>query len=131
MRSNGQIGETAEKTFKKVSNILKLMQQHLQAHSFVEGTYFGHNRGISVLFRLIRLLERNFLANTISVSKEEFFKDLGKIFNSKLIVTLDTYYGEGGSNAAATRIMEELQTNYPKKYKEMKSNLNQLPRMKK
>ncbi len=132
MRRNGQVEETVEKTFKKLSNILKLMQEYLQAHSFVDGTYFGHNRGISVLFRLIRLLERNFLADTISISKEEFFKDLGHIFNSKLIVTLDNYYGEGGSNAAAAKIIEELQANYlKKKYKEMESNLNQLPRIKK
>ncbi len=131
MRRNGQVEETVEKTFKKLSNILKLMQGYLQAHSFVDGAYFGHNRGISILFRLIRLLERNFLANTISISKEEFFKDLGHIFNSKLIVTLDNYYGESSSNAAAAKIIEELQANYPKKYKEMESNLNQLPRIKK
>lgn len=131
MRKNEQIEETSEKTFKKLSDVLKLMQEFLRAHSFVEGTYFGHNRGISVLFRLLGLLKRNFLANTISVSKEEFFKDLGKIFNSKLIVSLDNYYGEGGSNAAAERIVNELQAIYPKKYKNMKSNLNQLHRVKK
>jgi len=131
MRNNEQIEETSEKTYKKLSDIFKLMQQFLGAHSFVEGTYFGHNRGISVLFRLLRLLKRNFLANTISISKEEFFKDLGKIFNPKLIVSLDNYYGEGGSNAAAEQIVKELQENYPKKYKDMKSNLNHLPRIKK
>ena len=131
MRNNEQIEETPEKTFRKLSDVLKLMQEFLMAHSFVEGTYFGHNRGISVLFRLLRLLKRNFMANTISVSKEEFVKDLGKIFNSKLIVSLDNYYGEGGSNAAAERIVSELQAVYPKKYKDMKSNLNQLPRVKK
>lgn len=128
MRNNEQIAESVEKTFKKLSEILKLMQQHLQAHSFVDGTYFGHNRGISVLFRLLRLLQRNYFANTISISKEEFFKDLGKIFNSKLIVSLDSFYGEGGSNAAASRIIEVLQENFPKKYQNMKSNLNHLPR---
>lgn len=130
MRNNEQIEDTVEKTFKKLSDLFKLMQRFLPAHSFIEGAYFGHNRGISVLFRLLRLVKRNFAANTIHISKEDFFKDLGKIFNSELIDSLDDYYGEGGSNAAATRIVEVLQTRYPKKYKDMKPNLNRLPRNK-
>jgi len=66
----------------------------------------------------------------LDLSIYDFFKDLGKIFNSELIDSLDDYYGEGGSNAAATRIVEVLQTNYPKKYKDMKPNLKRLPRNK-
>ena len=131
MRKNEQIDDTAQKTFKKLSNYFQFMQEFLPAHSFMEGTYFGHNRGISVLFRLLRLLKRNFAANTISVGKDDFFKDLGKIFNSHLIVNLDDYYGEGGSNAAAELIIKTLQKNYPKKYENMKSNLLQIPRNKK
>ena len=129
MRKNEQIEETVEKTLKKLSDLFILIQHFLPAHAFVEKTYFGHNRGISVLFRLLRLLKRNYATKTISVSKEDFFKDLGKIFNSKLIDSLDDYYGEGGSTAAATRIVELLQTRYPKKYKNMKPKLNRLPRI--
>ena len=131
MRNNEQIEETVQKTFKKLSDFFKLMQQFLPEYSFVEGTYFGHNRGISVFFRLLRLLKRNFVANTISVDNEEFFRNLGEIFNPQLIANLDDFYGEGGSNAAATQIIKTLQEKYPEKYDDMKFNLNQLPRNKK
>jgi len=130
MRNNEQIEDTVEKTLKKLSDLFKLMQLFLPGHSFAAGGYFGHNRGISVLFRLLRLLKRNFAAKTIHVSKEDFFKDLGEIFNSEFINSLDDYYGEGGSNAAATQIVERLQARYPKKYKDMQPNLTRLPRNK-
>ena len=128
MKNNEQIEDTAEKTYKKLSTLFSLVQQFLPQHSFREGTYFGHNRGVSVLFRLLRLLNRNYISNTISVSKEDFFKDLGKILNSQMIESMDSYYGEGGSNAAATQIIQTLQTKYPAKYKEMKTNLTRLPK---
>ena len=131
MIKNEHIGDTTEKTFKKLSVHFKLMQQFLLGYSFAQGTYFGHNRGISVLFRLLRLLKRNYMANTISISNDEFFRDLGRIFNSTLIESLDNYYGEGGSNAAADQIVKDLQRNYPRKYSNMKSKLSQLPRNKK
>ena len=83
-----------------------------------------------MLFRLLRLLKRNFAANTICVSKEDFFKDLGGVFSSELIDSLDDYYGEGGSNAAATQIVERLRARHPAKYRDMQPNLTRLPRIK-
>lgn len=130
MISNNQIHETVTKTTQKLKEVFSYMQQYLPEHSFKPNTYFGQNRGISVLLRLVHLLQRNFDANKIQISKEEFFKDLSTVLNKQTIENLDNYYGEGGANAAATLLITELKSKYPTKYEKMESNLNLLRKAK-
>jgi len=126
MIGNNQIHDTITKTNQKLREIFSYMQQYLPKYSFKTGTYFGQNRGISVLFRLVHLLQRNFNANKLQIPKGEFFKDLGTVLNDKTIENLDNYYGEGGANAAATLLVTELKDKYPTKYGRMETNLNLL-----
>jgi DGQHR domain-containing protein len=126
MVSNDLVQETISLTNKKLKEIFSYMQQHMPDYSFKEDTYFGQNRGISVLFRLINLLQRNMHTQKMNVSKEIFFQDLSKVFNKKIIENLDNYYGEGGANAAATLLITELKKAHPIKYGRMETNLNLL-----
>lgn len=131
MRKNEQIEKSVDKTYKKLNKIFNLMSKYLQKHSFNSDTYFGHNRGMSVLFRLLRLLERNREVGKINIAKEIFFKDLRKIFNEKLIKNLDNLYGEGGDKAATELIVTELKSKFPTRYKKMEANLIKIPKPRK
>ena len=126
MVSNNQVEDTVNGTTKKLKEIFSYLQQYLPNYSFKANTYFGQNRGISVLFRLIKLLQRNIEAQKINIAKEIFFEDLGKIFNEETIETLDNYYGEGGAKAAADLLVTELKSKHPSKYGQMETNLNLL-----
>ena len=128
MRKNDQLDETVEKTFEKLQVIFNLMVNYLLDFSFKPNTYFGHNRGISVLFRLLHLFERNVEYEKISVDEEEFFQDLAKIFGDKLTERLDNLYGEGGDKAGAELIVKELQEKFKNKYKNMEPTLQKIPR---
>ncbi len=123
MISNNLVQETVSTTNKKLKEIFTYMQQYMPDYSFKAGTYFGHNRGISVLFRLVNLLQRNMQAQKMNVSKEIFFQDLSKVFDKQIIENLDNYYGEGGANVAATLLITELKDKYPTKYGRMETNL--------
>lgn len=126
MVSNNLVQDTISMTNKKLKEIFSYMQLYIPDYSFKAGTYFGQNRGISVLFRLVNLLQRNMQAQKMNISKEIFFQDLGKVFNQQIIENLDNYYGEGGANAAATLLITELRNKYPTKYGRMETNLNLL-----
>jgi hypothetical protein len=106
------------------------MVKHLLNFSFKSNTYFGHNRGISVLFRLIHLYQRNVTYGKISASLDDFFHDLGKIFNENLIRMLDGLYGEGGDKAGAELIIFRLKEEFPKKYADMSPTLKHIPKKK-
>ena len=83
-----------------------------------------------VLIRLLYLYQRNTDVGRISISKEEFIINLGKIIDRDAIAELDDLYGEGGANAASTLLVEKLQSKFPSKYKEMVTNLNNLKKKK-
>lgn len=123
---NNQVYDSVVSTNRKLREIFSYMQQYLPNYSFKPNTYFGQNRGVSVLFRLIHLLQRNFEANKIQIPKEQFFKDLSTVLNDDTIQRLDDYYGEGGANASAHLLISELKTKFPTKYSKMESNLNHL-----
>jgi DGQHR domain-containing protein len=128
MVNNNLIKSNVPETYSKLREILAQMQQHMPDHAFKARSYFGQNLGITVLFRLINLLQRNLQAQTIHISKEIFIKDLSRIFDSKLIDTLNNYYGEGGVNAAASYLVDELKAKYSGRYSAMETNLRQLRR---
>ena len=128
MRDNELIDKTVDRSYTNLAKLFELAIQLLPNNPFAEGSYFGLNKGISIFFRLLRLLRRNKLSQTISISDEEFFNDLARVLNSQLITNLEDYYGEGGSKAAATHVISVLQKKYPAKYKNMKSKLTQLPK---
>lgn len=126
---NNQIQETVPKTYKKIKDIFKLIQENIPKYGFQEGGYFGGNQGIRVLFRLLYLYQRNTEVGRISVSKEDFIKNLGKIMDKDTIAELDDLYGEGGANSASTLLVEKLQAKFSK-YKDMVTNLNNLKKKK-
>lgn len=123
---NNQVQDTVSKTSKKIKEIFKLIQENIPKYAFQEGGYFGENQGIRVLFRLLYLYQRNTEVGRISVSKEDFIKNLGEIMDKDILVELDDLYGEGGSKSASTLLVEKLQSKFPTKYNEMVTNLNNL-----
>lgn len=131
MVRNNLVQADVAKTNRKLVEVFTYMQQYLPDHSFKANSYFGQNRGISVLFRMLRLLQRNIEAQRINVSKEVFFQDLGKIFSKETIEELENYYGEGGATAAAELLIVELKSKHPSKYGRMETNLNLLRNIKK
>jgi DGQHR domain-containing protein len=128
IKKNDQIKQDIDKTFAHLSIMLKLMVTHLLKHSFKSGTYFGHNRGISVLFRLLHLFERNTEYKKINISLEQFLQDIGKIFNEQFIERLNNLFGEGGDKAGAELIINELRNKFPKNYKNMEPTLQKIPK---
>ena len=127
---NNQIQETVAKTYKKIKEVFKLIQENIPKYAFQEGGYFGANQGIRVLIRLLYLYQRNTDVGRISISKEEFIKNLGEIMDDDTIVELGDLYGEGGATVASALLVEKLQTKFPSKYKEMVTNLNNLKKKK-
>jgi len=127
---NNQIQDTVSKTYKKIKEIFKLIQENIPKYAFQEGGYFGGNQGIRVLCRLLYLYQRNTDVGRISISKEDFIKNLGKIVDKDVIQELDEMYGEGGANVASTLLVEKLQSKFPDKYKDMVTNLNNLKKRK-
>lgn len=128
--SNNHTKETVAKTYKKIKEIFKLIQENIPKYAFQEGGYFGGNQGIRVLCRLLYLYQRNIDAGRIIISKEDFIKNLGKIMDEDTIATLDDLYGEGGANSASTLLVEKLQSKFPSKYGDMVTNLNNLKKKK-
>lgn len=126
---NNQIQDNVSKTYKKIKEIFKLIQENIPKYGFQEEGYFGNNQGIRVLFRLLYLYQRNTEVGRISVSKEDFIKNLGKIMDKDTITELDDLYGEGGANSASTLLVEKLQAKFSK-YKDMVTNLNNLKKKK-
>lgn len=92
---NNQIQDTVSKTSKKIKEIFKLIQENIPKYAFQEEGYFGGNQGIRVLFRLLYLYQRNTDVGRISISKEDFIKNLGKIMDKDTINEIDILYGEG------------------------------------
>ena len=127
---NNQIQDTVTKTSRKIKEVFKLIQENIPKYAFQEGGYFGGNQGIRVLFRLLYLYQRNTDVGRISISKEDFIKNLGKIMDKDVIQELDEMYGEGGANVASTLLVEKLQIKFPSKYKDMVTNLNNLKKKK-
>ncbi len=123
---NNQVQDTVQKTYRRIKDIFKLVQENIPDYGFQEEGYFGHNQGIRVLLRLIYLYQKNTEVGRLSVSKEDFFNDLGTIMNKNMIKSLDDLYGEGGANSAATLLVEQLQSKYLRKYQNMVVNLNYL-----
>lgn len=126
MVNNNQVLEDVKKTHSKIAEVFKLIQQVIPKYSFNDGAYFSQNQGIRVLFRLLYLIQRNYSSNTVQVSKEEFFGDLGTIFDDDLIANLREDYGLGGVNASVKRIIEKVQERYPDKYGDIKTSLTLL-----
>ena len=65
MIKNDQIKNTTNETFETLSNIFSYLGNYLHRYSFKPDTYFGQNNGIRVLFRLIRLIQRNILVRKL------------------------------------------------------------------
>jgi len=82
------------------------------------------------LFRLLYLYQRNTEVGRISISKEEFIKNIGEIMDKDTIAELDVLYGEGGANSATTVFVNKLQEKFSTKYKDMVTNLNDLKKKK-
>ena len=127
---NNQIQDTVSKTNKKIKEIFKLIQENIPKYGFQEDGYFGGNQGIRVLFRLLYLYQRNTEVGRISVSKEDFIKNIGKIMNKDTLEEIDFLYGEGGANSATTVFVNKLKEKFPTKYKDMVTNLNNLKKKK-
>ncbi len=126
MVNNNQVGNTLEETYDNVAQFFSYMQQYMPDRSFRENTYFGQNRGIRVLFRLLNLLQRNIDAKQINVTREIFCQDLSTILDTKMIENLDDYYGEGGANAATKELIKAFRLKVPTKYGQMKTDLKSL-----
>ena len=124
--SSYQVKDTVKKTFDTIKEILDLIQKYMSEHAFQQENYFGGNRGIRVLFRLLYLYKRNRKNEIILVSKDDFINNLACIMTENLIENLNDLYGEGGANAAADLVVKKLQEKFPSEYKKMVSNLNKL-----
>ena len=70
MVKNKQIKDTIKETYDKIYSTLLIISQVMPTHLLSTG-YFGQNKGIRVLFRLINLFERNISKNKISVTETD------------------------------------------------------------
>ncbi|MDH3313776.1 MAG: DGQHR domain-containing protein [Nitrosopumilus sp.] len=123
LKKNNFIKEEFKDTFDNIAKVFRYLGIYLPEHSFKPKTYFGQNKGIRVLFRLLRLFYKNQDKSTVNVSLENFIKDLGGIMNLDMTKKLDSYYGEAGVNLGATDLIKSMQEKYEDKYDKMKSEL--------
>lgn len=122
LRNNKQILSNEDETYKKVSKIFALIGEHMP--KLLEPTgFFNQNQGIRVLFRLVHLFERNQQSGKISVKQSEFFADLKKVLDDKMIQELFDYYGGGGATTATKQIIDWISEMHPQKYENMQGTL--------
>ena len=122
LKSSNQIKDSVEETFSNTRGVFSYIGEHMP-HNLKPDGYFGQNRGIRVLFRLINLFQRNCEAQKINVDLGTFVKDLSSILNQKMIETLNEFYGEGGASAASKALINNLKKTIPQRYRLMQSDL--------
>lgn len=116
-----------ETPYKKINEVLGYLQKYLKNYYFGSiAPFFTENKGIRILFRLVRVIEKNRLANNLDFSMEDFFKDLGNILDENFRKQLESYYGEGGANRAVELILDKLQKTKPKDYAKLQRDLRVL-----
>lgn len=126
MLKNNQIKETVDETYDKVYSLLRIMSKAMLEHLLPTG-YFGQNKGIRVLFRLVNLFERNISKSKISVTVNEFFTDLKPVIDQAVKDNrFDDYFGEGGALGASRALLLLLIEKYPSKYHGMAIDLKNL-----
>ena len=108
---------------KQINKILSIIRRNLGYESFFLG-----NKGLRIIFRFIQIIERNKLAKKISVDHNELFEDLGKVISEDYIRELEVFYGEGGANKAAEKLISSLKERYPIKYQYIEQDLRKLPK---
>lgn len=122
LKNSNQIKDSVEQTFESVSEVFSYIGEYMHNHLKPDG-YFGQNRGIRVLFRLVHLFQRNHNASKISVDLRTFVKDLSTILDRKMIENLNEFYGEGGATAAAKALITSLRKKHSQRYGTMQSDL--------
>ena len=126
MLKNNQIKETIDETYDKVHSLLYIISETMPDHLLPTG-YFGENKGIRVLFRLVNLFERNTSKSKISVTSNKFFADLKPVIDQAVKDNrFDSYFGEGGAIGASKSLLLSLIERYPSKYNGMAINLKNL-----
>lgn len=94
--------------YKKIKKIFVLLIQKMPQYCQDADSFFLTNKGSRVIFRLIQIYERNHLKRNIDFSLTRFFDDLARIFNDKLVESLNDFYGEGGANRAVQEVFQIL-----------------------
>ena len=113
--------EPLEKTKNFFSSLLKVFHADSDAGRFLLG-----NIGLRIIFRTIRVLERNSRAGAPSIENAKFLEDLHQVLNTKVIAELETLYGGGGGLKGSNRIIETLQEKFPKRYEPIEVDLRRL-----
>jgi len=113
--------EPLEKTKNFFSSLLKVFHADSDAGRFLLG-----NIGLRIIFRTIRVLERNSRAGAPSIENAKFLEDLHQVLNTKVIAELETLYGGGGGLKGSNRIIETLQEKFPKRYEPIEVDFRRL-----
>lgn len=109
--------------YDKIKEIFILAKKHIPKHCRDADSFFMTNQGVRVLFRVIQIFTRNNINETITVSLEDFLKDLGKVLTNTVIEILKDFYGEGGATRATEEVFKVLKAKYKTKYKGLTTSL--------
>ena len=123
--------EDIETPLKNTSELLNNINLYLSSFKINNINFFLQNRGLRIMFRFIRIIEKNRLADNITISNKEIIQDLNGILDDDLTTLLSGSYGEGGAKAFTTILIKKLIDNNKNKYKKLEIDLNKLKHIKK
>jgi|GEM_PF-3286928 len=123
-----KISSDIDEPYKKLNEVFYYLKTHLKNYYFGSSNpFFVKNKGIRILFRLLKIIEKNRMAENIDIGLEDFFKDLGEIVDEPFRKELEDYYGEGGANRAVDKILTTLKDKKTERYAKLQKDLRSLP----
>jgi len=112
--------------FQKIKSIFSSMLQtfHRKADS---RAFLLSNVGLRILFRTIHVLERNRRsAKRFRITNVQFFEDLKRTLDDRMIGELEKLYGTGGKVEGSKRVIDVLKRDFPERYKPLELDFRRL-----
>jgi len=92
--------------------------------------FFLQTLGLRLIFKFMRIIEKNRNVNNIKVNNEDLFDNINEILLKGFDKKLQDYYGEGGATNFALDLSNELKRKYSNKYKKLETNLRKIKKTK-
>lgn len=110
----------------KTREIIGLINKKIMIKQIINNELLLQTLGLRLIFKFIHIIEKNRLSENISITNNELFEDIKRVFLDGFSKDLKNYYGEGGATNFAFDLSEKLKAKYGEKYKKIETNLRKL-----
>jgi hypothetical protein len=110
----------------KTREIIGLINKKIMIKQIINNELLLQTLGLRLIFKFIHIIEKNRLSENISITNNELFEDIKRVFLDGFSKDLKNYYGEGGATNFAFDLSEKLKDKYGEKYKKIETDLRKL-----